>query len=194
MTCSCLRLPVPDVHVIVVTDGSRILGLVSVPDCVIVTVSVFGWSCAWRRSDGGRDKSLPAATIALFSLLFYTFPSYPHSYRVILARTAWASPSASWPSTAPQVTYLSLSLLNALLWRPQSPTSLSTLHDHCSSSYPILLYPAGGIAPHRVLPVMLDVGTNNPELLKDPSYVGIQQPRLVGDEYFALVDEFMQVR
>jgi malic enzyme len=51
----------------------------------------------------------------------------------------------------------------------------------------------GGIAPHRVLPVMLDVGTNNPELLKDPAYVGIQRPRLVGDAYYELVDEFMQV-
>eukprot|EP00598_Pedospumella_elongata_P000519 CAMPEP_0184978344 /NCGR_PEP_ID=MMETSP1098-20130426/8864_1 /TAXON_ID=89044 /ORGANISM="Spumella elongata, Strain CCAP 955/1" /LENGTH=587 /DNA_ID=CAMNT_0027501465 /DNA_START=49 /DNA_END=1812 /DNA_ORIENTATION=+ len=51
---------------------------------------------------------------------------------------------------------------------------------------------AGGIAPHRVLPITLDVGTNNPELLKDPSYVGIQKNRLVGDEYFDFVDEFMQ--
>jgi hypothetical protein len=55
------------------------------------------------------------------------------------------------------------------------------------------LHPVGGIAPHRVLPVMLDVGTNNPELLKDPAYVGIQRPRLVGDAYYELVDEFMQV-
>lgn len=52
----------------------------------------------------------------------------------------------------------------------------------------------GGIAPHRVLPITLDVGTNNPELLKDPSYVGIQKNRLVGEEYFDFVDEFMQVQ
>ena len=50
---------------------------------------------------------------------------------------------------------------------------------------------AGGIAPHRVLPVTLDVGTNNPALLEDPSYLGIKEPRLEGDAYFELVDEFM---
>jgi malate dehydrogenase (oxaloacetate-decarboxylating)(NADP+) len=50
---------------------------------------------------------------------------------------------------------------------------------------------AGGIAPHRVLPVMLDVGTNNQALLDDPLYIGIRKPRLVGDEYFDMIDEFM---
>jgi len=51
---------------------------------------------------------------------------------------------------------------------------------------------AGGIAPHRVMPVMLDVGTNNEELLKDEAYVGIAKRRLEGEEYFDMVDEFMQ--
>lgn len=51
---------------------------------------------------------------------------------------------------------------------------------------------AGGIAPHRVLPVTLDVGTNNKDLLQDPSYVGLQRPRITGDEYYDFVDEFME--
>jgi len=51
---------------------------------------------------------------------------------------------------------------------------------------------AGGIAPHRVLPVMLDVGTNNEALLQDPEYLGVPERRLEGDEYFDMVDEFME--
>eukprot|EP00804_Cyclotella_cryptica_P012857 CCRYP_010590-RA/>CCRYP_010590-RA protein AED:0.06 eAED:0.06 QI:0/0.57/0.5/1/0.71/0.5/8/2034/635 len=51
---------------------------------------------------------------------------------------------------------------------------------------------AGGIAPHRVMPVVLDVGTDNPELIKDPFYLGLQKPRLRGAAYYHLVDEFIQ--
>jgi len=51
---------------------------------------------------------------------------------------------------------------------------------------------AGGIAPHRVLPVVLDVGTNNQDLLNDPLYLGVNKPRVASDEFYELVDEFMQ--
>ncbi|KAK4847794.1 hypothetical protein QYF36_006020 [Acer negundo] len=51
---------------------------------------------------------------------------------------------------------------------------------------------AAGINPQRVLPVMIDVGTNNEKLLKDPMYLGLQEHRLDGDEYVAIVDEFME--
>ena len=50
---------------------------------------------------------------------------------------------------------------------------------------------AGGIAPHRVMPVTIDVGTNNESLLADEDYLGIPQKRVEGQEYFDLVDEFM---
>ena len=37
---------------------------------------------------------------------------------------------------------------------------------------------AGGIDPTRVIPVMLDVGTNRESLLKDPMYIGNRHPRV----------------
>lgn len=40
--------------------------------------------------------------------------------------------------------------------------------------------------------MVLDVGTDNEELLKDPFYLGVQKKRLRGQEYFNLVDEFME--
>jgi malate dehydrogenase (oxaloacetate-decarboxylating)(NADP+) len=50
---------------------------------------------------------------------------------------------------------------------------------------------AGGIAPHRVLPVVLDVGTDNEQLLSDQFYLGVQKKRLRGKAYHHLIDEFM---
>ncbi|KAL5718402.1 malate dehydrogenase (decarboxylating) [Ranunculus cassubicifolius] len=51
---------------------------------------------------------------------------------------------------------------------------------------------AAGMNPQRVLPVMLDVGTNNQQLFEDPLYLGLRQPRLDGEEYLSVVDEFME--
>ncbi|KAG1189030.1 hypothetical protein G6F35_014156 [Rhizopus arrhizus] len=50
---------------------------------------------------------------------------------------------------------------------------------------------AGGIRPRSVLPVVLDVGTNNESLLHDPLYLGMGHPRLDGEEYYSLVDEWV---
>ncbi|KAI8973003.1 hypothetical protein BDB01DRAFT_448331 [Pilobolus umbonatus] len=50
---------------------------------------------------------------------------------------------------------------------------------------------AGGIRPRAVLPVVLDVGTNNESLLNDPLYLGMGHPRLEGDDYYAFVDEWV---
>jgi len=50
----------------------------------------------------------------------------------------------------------------------------------------------GGIHPSRTLPIVLDVGTNNAERLKDPEYLGWRHERITGQEYFDFVDQFVQ--
>jgi malate dehydrogenase (oxaloacetate-decarboxylating) len=50
----------------------------------------------------------------------------------------------------------------------------------------------GGIRPERTLPIVLDVGTNNPERLKDPEYLGWRHERITGQAYFDFVEQFVQ--
>lgn len=57
----------------------------------------------------------------------------------------------------------------------------------------LALYTAcGGISPANTLPIMLDVGTNNQQLLADPRYMGWRHERIAGDEYTAFVETVMQ--
>lgn len=49
----------------------------------------------------------------------------------------------------------------------------------------------GGILPSSSLPVVIDAGTDNEELLQDPIYVGARHRRIRGDPYFELVDELI---
>jgi len=50
----------------------------------------------------------------------------------------------------------------------------------------------GGIRPERTLPIVLDVGTNNEERLRDPEYLGWPHERVTGQEYFDFIDQFVQ--
>ncbi|MCU7752768.1 oxaloacetate-decarboxylating malate dehydrogenase [Bacillus cereus] len=51
---------------------------------------------------------------------------------------------------------------------------------------------AVGIDPSRVLPVILDVGTNREELLNNPFYIGNRHPRITGEAYDEFIDTFVQ--
>lgn len=49
----------------------------------------------------------------------------------------------------------------------------------------------GGIHPGRVLPVVLDAGTNNEKLQQDDLYMGNKFPRIRGEQYWDFVDKFI---
>jgi len=51
---------------------------------------------------------------------------------------------------------------------------------------------AGGIDPTRVIPVMLDVGTNRESLLEDPMYTGNRHARVRGERYNAFIDAYVK--
>jgi len=55
------------------------------------------------------------------------------------------------------------------------------------------LYTAcAAVPPHGLLPLLLDCGTNNRELLNDPLYLGLRQARPTDEEMTQFVDEFVQ--
>src|SRR5580693_4588480 len=49
----------------------------------------------------------------------------------------------------------------------------------------------GGIDPARTLPIVLDVGTDNVELLDDPQYLGWKHRRIDDEDYYAFIDKFV---
>lgn len=51
----------------------------------------------------------------------------------------------------------------------------------------------GGINPFHMMPIQLDVGTNNPHLLSDPMYLGWRHERITGQAYDDFIDRFVKI-
>jgi Malic enzyme len=51
---------------------------------------------------------------------------------------------------------------------------------------------AAGVPPEALLPVYLDAGTNNEQLIQDPLYLGIRQSRPASEDLYSFVDEFVE--
>lgn len=50
----------------------------------------------------------------------------------------------------------------------------------------------GSIDPAKTLPIFLDVGTDNKELLQDPLYIGVREKRLSKEKHFKFMDRFVE--
>ncbi len=55
----------------------------------------------------------------------------------------------------------------------------------------LVIYRLRGIHPASTLPIMLDVGTNNPQHLEDPLYMGWRHPRISDEQYLEFMDMFV---
>lgn len=57
----------------------------------------------------------------------------------------------------------------------------------------LVVYSLCGINPYNALPIMLDVGTDNQELLNNPLYLGWRHPRIRGKEYDDFIHQFVEL-
>ncbi|CZQ83501.1 NAD-dependent malic enzyme [Trichococcus ilyis] len=51
---------------------------------------------------------------------------------------------------------------------------------------------ASGLNPQQVLPIVIDAGTNNEQLLEDPFYLGNKHKRVTGEAYYPFIETFVE--
>ena len=73
------------------------------------------------------------------------------------------------------------------------PAQSEAQHDPAPAGKLDLYIAAAGFHPRRILPCVIDVGTDNEQLRADPVYMGLNQPRIKGPEYVEVCSSLQQL-
>ena len=80
-----------------------------------------------------------------------------------------------------------------LQWQDLHPAQSEAQHDPAPAGKLDLYIAAAGFHPRRILPCVIDVGTDNEQLRADPVYMGLNQPRIKGPEYVEVCSSLQQL-
>ena len=137
-----------------------------------------------RRDDAARSTRRWSARLPALQ------PDLPQAARAVRRyRAPRATSTRSW-RTAPfrEVDVIVVTDGERILGLGDRGSAAWASRSASSRSTPL----CGGIHPARTLPIFLDVGTNNPEHLADPLYLGWRHERLAGQAYDDFIEAFVQ--
>lgn len=167
--------PQRDVQILVVTDGSRILGARPAfrsalrPPCPL---------CFVLRSQSITTIT-PTISTTTNNIQIQSIPNHISPLLLLLGLGDLGANGAGIPIGKLGASYVCVRPVELATFGVQKMTNFSPIHA-LIPFHPALYCAAGGIAPHRVLPVVLDAGTNNKALLNDPFYLGMQVGGSIG--------------